>query len=83
MFEPDELLAVPEAVVALEGADDGSVRVLGIDGFLEPRRPTLDYIADFSDVTDPRQSVQRAIETLRSWPATLLVEIVTDEWSAS
>jgi hypothetical protein len=80
MFGPDELLAVPSAIDALAGVRVGSLRVLGIDAFIEPLHPTLDYIADFSNTTDPRESVQRAIDTLQSWPDSLLVEIVTEDW---
>ena len=42
VFRPDELLTVCDAIDALQSARDSGTRVLGIDAFTEPLRPSLD-----------------------------------------
>ena len=72
-------IAIAHALDVLRRTPSG-VRVLGADGFTEFNHPTLDFIADFSrSPMTPEQSVATATDTLASWPANLLVELVVSD----
>lgn len=75
----DGQVPIARAIAALQSADSDEVRLLGVDGFVAPSQPSLDFTLDLSDLSKSdgaRESVRHGLAVLEGWPADLLVKLV-------